>query len=197
MFFPSVRLDESTIIDLLAGLRATVASITSVSSSSRPTSMPWSLRRVRRGRRTRHSFRGPRRWHLAVHPRPGRHRGRAALLLSGRIGAPYEVPPGGAGHLASVAGDADFLRSSTMVALALTLGWAIASCGGSDDAGGAGARPTPAPSRSRQRSLSFNGDPGTIVSGDTIEFDVSNTGVLEHSMEVLSSEGSSLGKTGR
>ncbi len=43
----------------------------------------------------------------------------------------------------------------------------------------------------------FNGDPGVIGPGDTIEFDVDNVGELEHSLEVLSSSGSSLGRTER
>ena len=43
----------------------------------------------------------------------------------------------------------------------------------------------------------FNGDPGVIGSGDTIEFDVENVGQLDHSLEVLSSSGSSLGRTER
>ena len=43
----------------------------------------------------------------------------------------------------------------------------------------------------------FNGDPGVIGSGDTIEFDVENIGEVDHSLEVLSSSGSSLGRTER
>ncbi len=43
----------------------------------------------------------------------------------------------------------------------------------------------------------FNGDPGVIAAGDTIEFVVENVGQLDHSMEVLSATGSSLGKTAR
>ena len=43
----------------------------------------------------------------------------------------------------------------------------------------------------------FNGDPGVIEPGDTIEFDVENVGQLDHSLEVLSSTGSSLGRTER
>jgi plastocyanin len=84
-----------------------------------------------------------------------------------------------------------------MVVFALTIGWAMASCGGSDGAGDAGGSTEARIVEVTAKEYSFNGDPGTIASGDTIEFDVSNTGVLEHSMEVLSSEGSSLGKTGR
>ncbi len=84
-----------------------------------------------------------------------------------------------------------------MVALALALGWGTASCGGSDDAGGTADSADARTVEVTAKEYSFNGDPGTIAAGDTIEFDVSNTGVLQHSMEVLSSEGSSLGKTGR
>jgi plastocyanin len=84
-----------------------------------------------------------------------------------------------------------------MVALTLVLGWAVASCGGSDDAGGAGASNAARTVEVTAKEYAFNGDPGTIAAGDSIEFEVSNIGVLEHSMEVLSSEGSSLGKTGR
>jgi uncharacterized cupredoxin-like copper-binding protein len=84
-----------------------------------------------------------------------------------------------------------------MVALAVALGGTVASCGGSDDAGGGGDAAAARTVEVTAKEYSFNGDPGTIAAGDTIEFDVSNTGVLEHSMEVLSSEGSSLGKTGR
>lgn len=43
----------------------------------------------------------------------------------------------------------------------------------------------------------FNGDPGVIEPGDTIEFDVENVGDVDHSLEVLSSAGSSLGRTER
>jgi plastocyanin len=43
----------------------------------------------------------------------------------------------------------------------------------------------------------FNGDPGVIEAGDTIEFDVENVGEVDHSLEVLSSSGTSLGRTQR
>jgi uncharacterized cupredoxin-like copper-binding protein len=43
----------------------------------------------------------------------------------------------------------------------------------------------------------FNGDPGTIVAGDTIEFSLRNAGELDHLLEVLSDGGSSLGRTER
>jgi plastocyanin len=43
----------------------------------------------------------------------------------------------------------------------------------------------------------FNGDPGTITAGDTVEFVVQNAGRLDHSLEVLSAEGRSLGRTDR
>ncbi len=43
----------------------------------------------------------------------------------------------------------------------------------------------------------FNGDPGVIAAGDTIEFALENVGQLDHSLEVLSATGSSLGATER
>jgi uncharacterized cupredoxin-like copper-binding protein len=43
----------------------------------------------------------------------------------------------------------------------------------------------------------FNGEPGVIVAGDTIEFVLENVGQLDHSLEVLSSAGRSLGVTER
>jgi plastocyanin len=43
----------------------------------------------------------------------------------------------------------------------------------------------------------FNGDSGVIAAGDTIEFAVENVGQLDHSLEVLTSSGSSLGRTER
>lgn len=41
----------------------------------------------------------------------------------------------------------------------------------------------------------FNGEPGVIVAGDTIEFVLENVGQIDHSLEVLSDTGSSLGVT--
>jgi plastocyanin len=43
----------------------------------------------------------------------------------------------------------------------------------------------------------FSGDPGTIVAGDTIEFALQNAGRLDHSLEVLSAQSRSLGRTER
>lgn len=43
----------------------------------------------------------------------------------------------------------------------------------------------------------FDGDPGTITAGDTIEFAVENLGQLDHMLEVLSPQGRSLGRTQR
>lgn len=43
----------------------------------------------------------------------------------------------------------------------------------------------------------FTGDPGVIAAGDTIEFVLENIGQLDHSLEVLSATGSSLGATER
>jgi plastocyanin len=49
----------------------------------------------------------------------------------------------------------------------------------------------------RASEYAFNGDPGVISAGDTIEFSLVNVGVLDHSLEVLSAEGRSLGRTER
>jgi len=49
----------------------------------------------------------------------------------------------------------------------------------------------------RATEYAFNGDPGVINAGDTIEFVLDNVGQLDHSLEVLSSEGRSLGRTER
>lgn len=43
----------------------------------------------------------------------------------------------------------------------------------------------------------FAGEPGVIEAGDTIEFVLENVGQLDHSLEVLSAAGSSLGATER
>ncbi len=73
----------------------------------------------------------------------------------------------------------------------------VTACG-SDGAGDAGAESQPARTiEITATEYAFNGDPGVIGAGDTIEFAVDNVGQLEHSLEVLSSEGRSLGKTDR
>lgn len=59
---------------------------------------------------------------------------------------------------------------------------------------------TAAPARTVEvtaTEYAFNGDPGVITPGDTIEFAVDNVGQLDHSLEVLTSSGSSLGRTER
>jgi plastocyanin len=43
----------------------------------------------------------------------------------------------------------------------------------------------------------FSGDPGVIAAGDTIELVVDNVGQLDHSLEVLSPTGGSLGASER
>lgn len=44
---------------------------------------------------------------------------------------------------------------------------------------------------------SFNGDPGTITAGETITFVVSNTGFLDHEMQVLDGNGRKIDGTTR
>lgn len=82
---------------------------------------------------------------------------------------------------------------STLVVLAVG---ALSACGedaNSDETSPADARSVTV----KAVEYSFTGDPGTIAAGDTIEFELSNEGELDHSMEVLSAEGRSLGKTDR
>jgi len=86
--------------------------------------------------------------------------------------------------------------SVALTSAALLLSAALSACGGSDDADAGPATPD----RTVEviaTEYAFNGDPGTIVAGDTIEFVVSNTGVLDHSMQVLTGEGRVLGETVR
>ncbi len=72
----------------------------------------------------------------------------------------------------------------------------VTACG--SDGAGDGAEAEPARTiEITATEYAFNGDPGVIGAGDTIEFAVDNVGVLEHSLEVLSSEGRSLGTTDR
>jgi plastocyanin len=73
---------------------------------------------------------------------------------------------------------------------------AIAACGADSPA----AETSAEPSRSIEiiaREYTFNGDPGVIAAGDTIEFVLQNAGQIDHSLEVLSEAGSSLGATER
>jgi plastocyanin len=67
---------------------------------------------------------------------------------------------------------------------------------GSDDATDAASEPART-IEIRATEYAFNGDPGVISAGDTIEFLLDNVGQLDHSLEVLSSEGRSLGRTER
>jgi plastocyanin len=73
----------------------------------------------------------------------------------------------------------------------------IVACGSDDPA----ATETPSePSRSIEiiaAEYTFTGDPGEIAAGDTIEFVLENVGQIDHSLEVLSPAGSSLGATER
>jgi plastocyanin len=82
------------------------------------------------------------------------------------------------------------------VALLVLVSWCFVACGSDDTAAGE--------SSSAARTIeitateyAFNGDPGVIGAGDVIEFDVENVGEVDHSLEVLSSSGSSLGRTER
>jgi plastocyanin len=80
--------------------------------------------------------------------------------------------------------------------LPLLLAPAVVACGADNPADETSSEP----SRSIEiiaAEYTFNGDPGVIAAGDTIEFVLENVGQLDHSLEVLSSAGSSLGATER
>lgn len=84
-------------------------------------------------------------------------------------------------------------RSAAVSLLAIVA--VIAGCG-DDEASDAVAEP----SRSievRATEYAFNGDPGVISAGETVEFSLVNVGQLDHSLEVLSDAGRSLGRTER
>ncbi len=89
------------------------------------------------------------------------------------------------------------LRTATAVVVLVLAPTLLTSCGNdaaSDSESGG------EPSRTidiTATEYAFNGDPGTIATGDTIEFSVENIGQLDHLLEVLSSEGRSLGRTQR
>ena len=88
------------------------------------------------------------------------------------------------------------LRSSRrFVSLALLSSPLLFACG-SDEAADAPSEAARA-IEIRASEYAFNGDPGVISAGDTIEFVLENVGQLDHSLEVLSSEGRSLGRTER
>ena len=83
-----------------------------------------------------------------------------------------------------------------LVLTLLLLSPALVACGADNPA----AETSSAPSRSIEivaAEYTFNGEPGVITAGDTIEFVLENVGQLDHSLEVLSSSGSSLGATER
>jgi plastocyanin len=89
------------------------------------------------------------------------------------------------------------LRTAIAVVVIAIAPSMLSSCGSDDVSGAADGGE---PSRTIDISATeyaFNGDPGTIGAGDTIEFAVENIGQLDHSLEVLSSEGRSLGRTER
>ena len=89
------------------------------------------------------------------------------------------------------------MPASRLLVVSLSLlAWPLLFGCGSDDTAD-----TPSePARTieiRATEYAFNGDPGVISAGDTIEFLLDNVGQLDHSLEVLSSEGRSLGRTER
>ena len=86
-------------------------------------------------------------------------------------------------------------RRRLAVSLTLLCSSLLLACG-SDEAADAPSEPART-IEIRATEYAFNGDPGVISAGDTIEFVLDNVGQLDHSLEVLSAEGRSLGKTER
>lgn len=89
-----------------------------------------------------------------------------------------------------------FATVRRLVLMSLLLSPTVVACGADDPA----TETSAVPSRSIEiiaAEYTFNGDPGVIAAGDTIEFVLENVGQLDHSLEVLSSSGSSLGATER
>ena len=87
------------------------------------------------------------------------------------------------------------VRRRRVTAAFTLLALPLVACG-SDEAADAPSEPART-IEIRATEYAFNGDPGVISAGDTIEFVLDNVGQLDHSLEVLSSEGRSLGKTER
>ncbi len=83
-----------------------------------------------------------------------------------------------------------------LILTSLLLSPVIVACGADSPAAETPSEPT----RSIEivaAEYTFEGEPGVIAAGDTIEFVLDNVGQLDHSLEVLSSAGSSLGATER
>jgi hypothetical protein len=84
----------------------------------------------------------------------------------------------------------------TLMAAAVVVAMLAVGCGGGDDDGG--------DAEEADRSIAvtateyrFDAEAGIeIVSGETIEFDVTNMGEVTHEMQVLTGEGKELGRTG-
>lgn len=86
-------------------------------------------------------------------------------------------------------------RRRLVVLLSVVAASVLLACGGEEES-----EAPSEPARTieiRATEYAFNGDPGVISAGDTIEFVLDNVGQLDHSLEVLSAEGRSLGKTER
>jgi uncharacterized cupredoxin-like copper-binding protein len=87
-----------------------------------------------------------------------------------------------------------------LAALALAVGLAVSTgCGddGGDGDGGGDAADVDRTVEVTATEYSFAGDPGNLVAGETIRFVVTNTGVVDHEMQVLGGTGRRISQTGR
>jgi plastocyanin len=83
-----------------------------------------------------------------------------------------------------------------IVALVVLVSSLLVACGSDGTAGDESSSPERTIAITASE-YAFNGDPGVIEAGDTVAFDVENIGEVDHLLEVLSSSGSSLGRTER
>ena len=87
-----------------------------------------------------------------------------------------------------------------LILTSLFLSPAIVACGADNPSSDTATETSSEPSRSIEiaaAEYTFSGEPGVIGAGDTIEFVLANVGQLDHSLEVLSPTGGSLGVTER
>lgn len=183
-----MRINDDTIIDLLPGraddgrldhicIVCTPTDLAALAASGEFDVVDGPVRRF-----------GARQRHLALRPRSRWPRRRDPSLLNDSAGTGY----------CRIVLNAAVRSALASILLAAAL---LGGCG-SDEAAGGSDRSDGSDGQARTIEITaseyaFNGDPGAIAEGDTIEFAVENIGDVDHSLEVLSSTGSSLGRTER
>ena len=100
----------------------------------------------------------------------------------------------GSPNLARVSTKPIIGRFPTFIAAVMFGVIVLAGCGGGSDESESADPPRIVDITAKE--YSFNGDPGTIVAGETITFVVSNTGEENHEMQVLDGDGRRIDQTG-